>query len=65
MHLRATKIANLSQAQNPAAFAETDELFDVSDRTKVYLKSRKFSLFLQTQRDFAKYPLFSLFSDTP
>ena len=87
MHLRATKIADLSQAQNPAAFAETDELFDVSDRTKVYLKSRKFSLFLQTQRDFAlkrlgihkgflrlsalnpavfaKYPSFSLFSDTP
>ena len=65
VHLRATKIADLSQAQNPAAFAETDELFDVSDRTKVYLKSRKFSLFLQTQRDFAKYPLFSLFSDTP
>ena len=51
--LRATKKADLSQAQNPAAFAETDELFDVSDRTKVYLKSRKFSLFLQTQRDFA------------
>ena len=87
MHLRATKTADLSQAQNPAAFAETDELFDVSDRTKVYLKSRKFSLFLQTQRDFAlkrlgihkgflrlsalnpavfaKYPSFSLFSDTP
>ncbi|MDR3980616.1 MAG: hypothetical protein Q3X07_03270, partial [Gemmiger sp.] len=53
VHLRATKIANLSQAQNPAAFTETDEHFDVSDRTKVYLKSRKFSLFLQTQRDFA------------
>ena len=27
MPLRATKIADLSQAQNPAAFAETDELF--------------------------------------
>ena len=27
VHLRATKIADLSQAQNPAAFAETDELF--------------------------------------
>ena len=27
MHLRATKIANLSQAQNPAVFTETDELF--------------------------------------
>lgn len=27
VHLRATKIADLSQAQNPAAFTETDELF--------------------------------------
>lgn len=27
VHLKATKIADLSQAQNPAAFAETDELF--------------------------------------
>ena len=27
MPLRATKIADLSQAQNPAAFTETDELF--------------------------------------
>ena len=53
MPLRAAKIADLSQAQNPAAFTETDELFDVSDRTKVYLKSRKFSLFLQAQPDLA------------
>ena len=29
------KIADLSQAQNPAAFAETDELFDVSDRSQL------------------------------
>ena len=35
MHLRATKIADLSQAQNPAAFTETDELFDVSDRSQL------------------------------
>lgn len=27
VHLRATKIADLSQAQNPAVFTETDELF--------------------------------------
>ena len=33
----------------------------------MYLKSRKFSLFLQTQPDFvlAKDPLFSLLSDAP
>lgn len=35
VHLRATKIADLSQAQNPAAFTETDELFDVSDRSQL------------------------------
>ena len=35
VHLRATKIADLSQAQNPAAFAETDELFDVSDSSQL------------------------------
>lgn len=28
-------IADLSQAQNPAAFAETDELFDISDRSQL------------------------------
>ena len=67
---------------NPRIYRESACLF-----LRVYLKSRKFSLFLQTQRDFAlkrlgihkgflrlsalnpavfaKYPSFSLFSDTP
>ena len=45
---------------DPRIYRESACLF-----LRVYLKSRKFSLFLQTQRDFAKYPLFSLFSDTP
>ena len=44
---------------DPRIYRESACLF-----LRVYLKSQKFSLFLQTQRDFAKYPSFSLFSDT-